>query len=618
MKPFTLKQAQALVDHASTAASDRHARWAKLEHLFRTGRADGDLIHSDVPGELWKEMPGLTLDAINYVLPHLSMILETVVARDPELIVEPWAGGPQAEDHASAGEVTLRYYWRRLGVTRRVLRDMTQDTVVLGNGFCKVGWAHASHDEDRDPNEVVADLAALLQADRLDAQLARRDPTPADELVERVTLVESVITMDEPYVEYVSPFDMLLPDNARRMAETPWVAQRLVLPLQDVQDNTAFAKAARDELQVDHGQHDSEDRPDGRERSPAGDIDGTDPFAEVEVFEFYDMRSRRLLVFQPDAEHALFDGAMPYSHRHPPFVHIRNFNDGGRRFWSFGDLENVAALQHQLNEYVFEQMDNARRSGNKYIVDQNVFTKEVRALFETDQPDVVIPVDLREKMLAEVFQHVKREGLSSDVYAAKDDCRAAMAEVLGLNDFQQGGVGADRMSATAAAVVDGTATIRAGGKREQVEEAAAHTGLLILLLCQEFMDAQRAVRIAGPLGAEWVDVDRADLQGEYGVKVETGSTQAVNPSTRQQKALELIANVIPALEAAGYDSTYLWRVAIRDLGYDPDQALKQAEQAEAPAGPGPAAGAAVPQPNIPQELMGGPPVPAATRGDIAL
>ena len=585
--------------------------------MYRTGKTQGFVTSSDLPDRLWSEIDEVTLDTINYVLPHLTMIVETVAARDPELAVEPFAGGQDAELSAKVGAAVARYYWLRQRVTDRVLQDATQDFVVLGNGFCKVGWAHAEEEVDRDPGEVEAELAEAIEADLRFAQLERREPTDPDELADRVVLTERVAVEDEPYVEYVSPYDILVPVNARRMEESPWVAQRVVMPADEARANPQFDSGALDELSTMYGDRDGPWRSDDDEAVPGRSFGGDDdPFEQAEVFEFYDLRTRRLQVFQANAERPLYDDEMPYSHRYPPFVHLRNFNDGGSRFWSFGDLENIAPLQHQLNEYVYEQMDNARRAGNKYMVDAAVYTDRVRELLESDQPDVVVPVELAGRPMGEVVQPVQRHGLPEDVYAAKHDLQESMREVLGLNDFQTGGVGADRMSATAAAVVDGTATLRASGKRQQVEGAAAQIGLQILLLCQEFMDESRLVRVAGPDGAVWLDVSVDDIRGEFDVKVEVGSTQAINPATRQQRAVELIQQVIPALEASGFDSSKLWRHAIRDLGYDPDVVLRHDQAGE----PQPGGGAQMAEPGVtvPQEAMGGPPVPAAVNGDIAL
>jgi hypothetical protein len=134
------------------------------------------------------------------------------------------------------------------------------------------------------------------------------------------------------------------------------------------------------------------------------------------------------------------------------------------------------------------------------------------------------------------------------------------------------------MSATAAAVVEGVATLRAQDKILSVEEAAANIGQQILLLCQEYLDEPTAIRIAGVEGAEWPEVSKSDLYGEFLISVEGGSLRAINPAAREQKGLRLLNEVTPMLMNLGYDPEPALRTALRDLGFDPDLMLQKVEQ----------------------------------------
>lgn len=336
------------------------------------------------------------------------------------------------------------------------------------------------------------------------------------------------------------------------------------------------------------------------------------------------MRTRRLMVFQVNGGDVWYDEEISWSHRYPPFVHVRNYTATGNDFWGFGDIENVVALQEMFNEFLFEQMDNARRSGQKYFVRGDQVSDELRAGLESDESDVVIPVHLPTgESLRDVLVPVARQALAGDVYAAKDELQAKMREVLGINDFQAGGVGADRMSATAAAVVDGVATLRAQSKIASVEAAASQVGNLILLLCQEYLDEPTAIRVSNVAGASWIRVSKDDLFGEFLVSVEGGSTRALNPATREQQGLRTLVEVVPALQALGYDPEPALRMALRDLGYDPSVLLVKLEQ-PVEAGGMPGGGPGGEPGNMSSgemiEARGGPSLPAElqARGDIAL
>lgn len=632
--PYSLEQAQELVEDALTRSKTRHGKWNALEHLYRTGHYDEGMEAADVPPRLWDDIPGLTLDGINLVLPHMNIIRATAMERDPGFVVEPYTGGEDAEHQAYVGQELLSYWWKRTRATQ-IHRDMTQDMVVLGCGFAKVGWAFAEEERELDEDEIAEELDALIEADRRDAKLDKRPPKHEDELASLVEGVSSEVARDEPFVEYVSPYDIFVPPTARRLSEARWVAQRLTLPYDEVAANPAYDQDAVDALKPADALDRAERRSDD-ERIQEGSGEES-PFAEVTLYEFYDMRSRRMMVFQLDTDKPLYgveEGVeqvgdeLPYGHRHPPFVMMRNFEDGGTRFWPFGDVENIAAIQHEFNEYVYEQMDNARRSGNKYVIDEEFYTSDVKEALESDESDVVVPVKLGNRNIGDIIQAIEREGLDADVYQAKAELAGRMKEVLGLNEFQAGGSGSDRMTATTAAVIDGTATLRAADKKMQVEEATSHTGLLLLLLNQEYLTEDRAIRIVQADGTpQWLDVSADDLVGEYGVSVESGSTQAVNPATRQARALELMTQIIPALSEDGYDTHPLWRKAIRDYGMDPNRVLKRAPQPPQEPGGGQGQGQALEgelpdlggsEPTVPGEDLGGPPVPAATAGDTNL
>ena len=630
IKPYTLQDVQDLTDDAVRRSSQRHEKWDALEKLYRYGTIFGGDVPAEVAGQLALKV-GIPIESVNLVLPAVNIILASVVSRDPQLLAEPLSGGDEAEQAASVAQAVLAYFWKRTRGTGD-LRDMAQDMVILGSGFGKVGWSHLEHEEPREEQQVLAELTAAIDADRRLATLEGRQPTPVDELVEMIPMAASMVDRDEPFFEYVSPFDVFVPLDARRLHEARWVCQRLTLPADEVREHPAFENT--DRIKVD-GRPDQDGDTSrtyqarrGNDGVEIGRDDGSDVFETATIFEFYDMRTRKLTVFQMEADRPLFHDELPYLHRHSPFVHMRNYSDGGKEFWPFGEIEAIAGLQHVFNEMLGEQTANARRSGNKYVVDKAYFTRELREALESDEPDVVAPVDLHDRDIREVFQSVPRDPLSADTYQMKADAQGLLREVLGLNDFQTGGVGADRMSATAAAVVDGVATLRAQDKVAQVETAAAHAGELMLLLCQEFMDTERAIRVAGPNGAAWPMVSSEDIEGEFLVAVEGGSTQSVNPATRHQRATEMLTVVAPTLANLQFDPTPVLRTALRDLDLDPDQALVPLE-APAQAGgapPEPPAGGEAPPAQPPADggaadalaAFGGPPIPAATEGDVAL
>jgi hypothetical protein len=614
---YSLTDKQDAVRDAVRRMDPVHQHWRVLESLYRTG-AQRELSAADVSRIMPYPVPGTFLRTVNMVLPHLTLLINSVVARDPKLIVTP-VGGDVAdiELHGQVAQAVLEYFWKRTAATE-VLRDVTQDMVVLGNGFAKVGWAYSEQTRDftsDDQDVLVAAAAEVLGEMGVDV-----DDSIMSELVESVSLTESLVEVDEPYVEYVSPYDVFVPANARRINQARWIAQRLRLPLEELRANPLFNQEVVEGLAPDTGFAD----PDTLQRYEEREEGLPSIFEHTTVYEFYDMRDRTLCVFSLDAEEALFEGPIPYAHRYPPFVHMRNFNDGGNSFWSFGDVENVAGLQLMTNEIMLAELSDLKRVGNKYFINRQVLTPEISKALASNQPDQVIPVDLPANLsINEVLQPVQRLATPSDNFVMEQRLQEYMQRVLGVTDLQLGSmVSASRVPATAAAAVEGASTVRALDKTVNVESACREVGTRILGLCQQFLDTGKAIRIAGPNAPMWLEVTAEDISGEFAIETEGGSTQAINPLTRARQGVELLQGVVPMLAQLGYDPENTIRTALRYMGLDPDHLLVRPEPQAAPAGPEGLAGDVPPgggEPS-PEDILGllggGPEVPPGGQYDI--
>jgi len=577
-KGFSLQEKQAAVRDALKRMEPVHIHWRMLESIYRTG-AQRELTMLDLSRILPFPVPGAFLRTVNMVLPHLSMIINTVAARDPKMVVTPM-GGDQAtiERNASIAKAVLEYFWRRTDSTS-TLHDMTQDMVLLGNGFAKVGWAYSETTVDRTAEEMTAELDELVATAQ---QVADEYGQPLDEgtlkeIVDSITLTQNMVEVDEPYVEYVAPYDIFVPANARRLNTTRWISQRLRLPIEDLKANELFKKSARDNIKADTGYLDPTTIARFEETEQALPA----VFEHATVFEFYDMQERTMCVFQIDSDEYLYEGPIPYDHRFPPFVHMRNFNDGSA-FWSFGDLENVAGLQLMVNEIMVAEINDLKRVGNKYFINKKVLTADLAKALQENKPDQVIPLDLPANMsMSEVLQPVQRLSTPSDNYIMENKLQDYMQRILGISDLQVGAISqASRVPATAAAAVEGASTTRSLDKMVSVEKASREIGLRVLALCQQFLDSNRAIRIAGPDAPMWLDVVSEDIEGEFSIETEGGSTQAINPVTRARQGLEMLNIVVPAIAQLGYDPSNALRTALSYMGLNPDHLLirPQAEQ----------------------------------------
>lgn len=587
---YTLQDKQAVIRDAIKRMEPVHTHWRMLEAIYRTG-AQRELTMLDLNRILPFPVPGSFLRTVNMVLPHFTMIINTVSARDPKFVVTPVGGDlVSIERNATIAQTILSYFWKRADATS-TLRDMTQDMVILGNGFAKVGWAYTEKTMDRTPEDYDAEIndtvaAAMEQASMLGMPL---DEQQIAELVESVSLTQQLVEEDEPFVEYISPYDIFLPANARRMNSTRWVCQRIRVPLSEARSNDMFDKKARENLKADTGYIDPTSMVQYEDRSEGL----PEVFSFVTLYEFYDMKAETLCIFQLDGEDYLYHGKNPHAHRYPPFVHMRNFNDGGMSVWSFGDLENIAGLQLMINEIMVAELNDLKRVGNKYFVNKKVLTPELTKALQDNKPDQVIPLELPGNVgINEVLVPVQRLATPADNYMMEDKLQGYMQRILGVTDFQVGNISAaNRTPATAAAAVEGASTTRAMDKMTNVEKASREIAIRMLALCQQFMDSTKAVRIAGPNATTWLQVNEDDIEGEFFIDIEGGSTQAINPATRYRQGQELLSQIVPILSQMGYDPEPATRAALSYMGLNPDHILVKPTPPPAPPMPaGPEAG----------------------------
>ena len=632
IKPMSLQQAQEAVKDAIDRAKPQHSRWRMLEAIWRSGdirQAEAWAERYMKAGRLGDFLPELDQSVVNIVLPHLSIILASIVARDPQLIAVPIGGGQIAEANAQTAERLLEFQWRRARATDK-LRDATHDMLILGNGFLKVSWDYVEEDRELEDWERTE---AALDAEKLERGLAlleNRDPQSVEALKAQIKQSAVEVLRNEPFVEWVSPYDLFVPPNARRVIDTPWICHRVSLPRDEVLANPAYKVEEEDlvsDITVDDtgSEYSAEWRREAeRHRGIYSEYDTLDT---VTLYEFYDMRARKIMVFQVDSAEPIFEGDLPYNHRYSPFVHLRNYSPNGHSFWAFGDLENIATLQNMFNEFWTLQIESARRAGNKYIADEDFATPELRAALESDEGDLVAVARTNGMDISQLIQAIPRLPMSGEILNSKQELEEYVQKVLGINDFQAGGIGADRMSATAAAVVDGIATLRAQEKIAAVEDGASQIGNLILLLCQEFMDTPQIIRVSGTRHNFWQEVDSDMIWGEYLVSVEGGSTKSVNPQTREQQGIRIMNEIVPVIMQLGFDPIPPIESALRMMGLDPTTMLVPAEQPPDQAGgiPAPGGGQQAGPGAGPSngELMmdlGGPPMPADMQavGDVAI
>jgi hypothetical protein len=594
---YTLKQRQTLVRDALSRMEPLHRRWATCEAMYATGGLR-DIDPNDLTGTWLDEISNLGVGTVNLVLSHANIIHAGVVGNSPQFEVQPISGGEDAENRARVARSYLRYAWKR-SEADEVVSDCAWDLIRIGNMSAHVDWELVTELLAREDSDLEREINSLRSVATWLAEINGDELPTEEELAAQVAREVQVTYANEPVVSYVSPFDLFVPREARRLDHnTRWAARRIHVPIDEVRANEHYKNT--DKLKADQ-------RPSGGHGVGNNSHAYDEVFDSVTLYEFYDHRSRRYSVIHLELDQPLYEEDYAYDHRYLPLVHAANYKADGRQFWGMGDIEVVANLQMIVNQTFAAQVKNMRESGSATFVRKEISENErTRKQLTAPTNHRIIEVETS-RPLGDVVMPFVKPALSADVYQTGDTARAFMQDVLGVNEFQAGGVGADRMSATAAALVEGTSTLRASDKRRKIEHFVASLGSRMFLLAQENIDEEEMVRAVGPQGVAWLSLGAADIAGEFHVTVEPESTAAVNPQVRAQRGWQLLSQLVPAAQSLGLDPMPIFRTAVHDLGLDPETYMKPVEQPEPePADPATQAQAPAPPGALdPQQMVGG-------------
>jgi len=607
------EDARSLVLSAENRDAGLRSFVASMRNMYRTGRLDTSLTVQSLDRYLWDRDDYRTqLEALNLACSYINIIVASTASRQPFLTAEPAYLSPDSQKAADGVAALVRGFLDE-DDTISVARRCGLDASISGDGFVHVQW-ELDIDTLSEQEYEDAKQAAIAEYQQL-ALAAGDDPTPPQELLDAIP-TEKLVT-NRPTARYVSPIDVFLPAHISDVNETPWYAIRSIMRVEDVKNNPAYDKQAREEVGAESSSLDDAAR---RLDVVNANTYSTSQSEVCTVYTFYDCLAHRIVVFTNNGGKPLYDGPNPNNFKDRCLVHLRANRDG-EQLRGFGDLELIAGLLDKLNFVLRQQIENLERQGTVYVTREDVFSDEDRAALESARPgDVITAHGIADgTRLGDVIEAFPVTALSNDVYNAREQLQADIVKVLGLSEFQTGSLGPSRMSGTAAAVADGVATLRAQARLEAYETFYIRIANLFWKLSRQHLTEDQVVKIIGPDGSLFQEtVTMEEMSLDFFIRVKTGSMAAVNPATRAARGAEMM-NLAERLEASGYDADNLRRYALREMGVDPElMGVRRTPPPQPAAAPGmPGMPVAPGSPQADMMAMGGPATPGV-EGTYAL
>jgi hypothetical protein len=452
---------------------------------------------------------------VNMAFSTINIVAPSVSVNHPKITVN--ARRPDDADKAIVTEAIVNYWWRHYDCQKE-FRRAVKDTLICGHGWIKTGYRY-----------VEEEKAAENSFDSYDELVEDREENAAESNL--------IVKEDRPFVERVSPFDMYVDPDATSMEDAHWIAQRIRRPLEDIKKDKRYNSTARAEATPSHYSKWGQDsfRP-RRSQDPQD--------AYVEIWEWYDIDRNTLSVFCDGSDKFLVaPKEIPFAFGQP-FVMIRNY-DVPETFYPMGELEAIEPLQHELNQTRTQMMNHRKRFSRKWLYKESAFDTDGRQALESDEDNVMVPV-ITEENLNNVLSPMPAVINPPELYNQSDLISSDMNRVSGVSEYQQGAMPEIRRTATEAAIVQDASNARASDKLSIIERAIGECARHLVMLAQQFMTGEQAVRIIGseaqPL---WLTFDRDYIQGEFDYEVEGGSTAPMNESFRRQRALQIVDAMAP-------------------------------------------------------------------------
>ena len=427
---------------------------------------------------------------VNMVFSTVNVLGPAVAVNNPKFVVN--ARRPEAAPQAVITEEVLNYIWR----TYRYQEDFRlalNDWIIVGHGWIKIGYKFTKPPEEKKIKDGADDSNAPATTEDYGDDYGIDDRDDVEGNVES----EMLASVDRPFVERMSVFDMFVDPDARHTKEWGWVAQRIWRPVEDVKVDSRYSATARNKVSTKKwsrwsGDGDSDARNDTKNNRPMG---------FVEVIEYYDIKRNTVSTFSLSGESdndrdngfLIKPKKIPYA-MGQPFVMLRGY-EVPDYFYTMGDVEQIESLQLELNETRTQMMNHRKRFQRKWLYEKDAFDRDGVAALESDIDNTMIPV-VSDGNITNVITPLPAVITPSDFYDQSSLISADLDRVSGVSDYQRASSQANvKRTATEAAMIQDSANSRSQDRLAKVEAMLAQIGERLIGLLQQYMTGEQVARI---------------------------------------------------------------------------------------------------------------------------
>ena len=603
----SIKTQQKLADYRAEIAASQdameekgyHEKWRRFIQMY-----ESNLNYSTDPAVDCIDVP------IGFA--NVNILRSALTVNHPKFTASP----RNLPSHLAATlcEEVVNWEWYHNDVQEEI-RKVTDDFLIAGNGFLKVGY-------QLETSGKRSDVTALNMPGQVDYGMFEKQgyntefdsavskataaafsrPAMGSDLPERSAMAKqlresgSIILKDECVVERVSVFDMLIDSSATSMNNLQWIAQRVPVRSDVAEKNKSWPARVRKQLRP--GQKslaEEEDTGTSQYQKPNSSITQGRPGGEkiewVIVWEFYDLQEGTMCVFDDNMadDFLVAPQPMPFKFGHP-FIHVGNYSVPDK-FWHIGELERIETLQMEINKTHSALVNDRKGFQRKWMVREEYLNEggpnSLESVLRSEDDNLIasIPKKGQGIRMEDIIARVPSPNLDPALYSVGSTLQNLMNEVSGISDFQRGQSGGGSTATEAAIINDGTMA-RMKEKQGKIEKLMRDVARRLVQLKMQYMKSEKMLRIS--LGqnpqagqklrdagvslqsADGVDPTELftsytakDIEGEYDIIVEAGSSTAFNESQRRRSIQEMLATIGPFLQMGKIDVDALLTYVLR-------------------------------------------------------
>jgi hypothetical protein len=451
--------------------------------------------------------PGTAMP-VNMVFSIIRSMIPQVYFHNPRVFVT--AQKPGMELHARTVEATDNQLIREMGLKKQIKR-IIQDAGIQGSG---VIWRGYDSEYGWDPTKL--------------------DPTTGDStltfLDKRGYRIEynAYVAPGMPWALRAELESTIFPWGTRDVKNAPWVAMRVLRPLDDVKSdpkyrNTGSLTPVR--LMPQSG--------------------GQDEYSKIlerveyaEMWQIRDVKTGEIVVVAIDHPHFLRREEDEMQIDGVPF-HWFVFNDDPVFPWGIPDARIMEPQQLELNETRKLAMYHRRVAIVKALVKKGAIKKEEMDKLLDEDVKAMVNVE-SEGSIREAVEFVNSQ-IPQDLHAWAELIRGDIREVTGYGRNQLGVAQGDRTTATEARLVSGAHEIRVDERRDLAADLLEEIMRGVNQTIFKFWTTRRVVQVVGPSGLPgWIEYTGEELRGEYNYRIDPNNGAPVSGVTRKQDAAQLL------------------------------------------------------------------------------